>query len=142
MADIHHCVPIAAKPEAIYPLISTGKGLTQWWAADVTEPQSSVELGFFNRSTVYRVRLMIDKSPTEADWLVESGAEWIDTHLHFRLQENKSGTVLNFSHDGWRSQSEYFVMCNTTWGELMYRLKATAEGKSRGPLFLAADLAY
>ena len=32
---------------------------------------------------------------------------------------------------GWLSETEYFMTCNTTWGELMYRLKAAAEGKSR-----------
>jgi hypothetical protein len=32
--------------------------------------------------------------------------------------------------------------CNTTWGELMYRLKAAAEGKSHSPLFLASELGY
>jgi hypothetical protein len=37
---------------------------------------------------------------------------------------------------------DYFTSCNTTSGELIFRLKAAAEGKPRGPLFLAADLAY
>jgi len=32
--------------------------------------------------------------------------------------------------------------CNTTWGELMYRLKTASEGKSREPLFLAGELSY
>ena len=41
-----------------------------------------------------------------------------------------------FSHEGW-AETEYFTNCNTAWGELMYRLKAVAEGKSIGPLFLA-----
>jgi hypothetical protein len=49
---------------------------------------------------------------------------------------------LRFTHGGWRSETDYFLNCNTTWGELMYRLKAAAEGKPRGPLFLASDLAY
>jgi hypothetical protein len=49
---------------------------------------------------------------------------------------------LHFTHGGWRSESAYFISCNTTWGELMYRLKAVAEGKSPGPLFRAADIAY
>jgi len=36
----------------------------------------------------------------------------------------------------------YFISCNTTWGELMYRLKAAAEGKTVAPLFSATGLAY
>ena len=38
MADIRHSIQIAAKPEAIYPLVSTAKGFSEWWAEDVTEP--------------------------------------------------------------------------------------------------------
>jgi hypothetical protein len=37
---------------------------------------------------------------------------------------------------------EAIYSCNTTWGELMFRLKSVAEGKPRGPLFLASELAY
>ncbi len=37
---------------------------------------------------------------------------------------------------------DYFVSCNTTWGELMFRLNAAAEGKTPGPLFSAIGLAY
>jgi hypothetical protein len=87
MADIQHSIPIAAKPETIYPLIATAKGFGQWWAADITESGGAVDCG-------------------------------------------------------WRSETDYFLNCNTTWGELMYRLKSAAEGKPRGPLFLASDLAY
>ncbi len=40
-------------PEAIYPLSATAKGFGEWWAANVTEPQGAVELGFFNRTAIY-----------------------------------------------------------------------------------------
>jgi hypothetical protein len=42
----------------------------------------------------------------------------------------------------WRAETDYFVACTTTWGELMFRLKATAEGKTPGPLFSATGMAY
>ena len=34
---------------------------------------------------------------------------------------------------GWRSTEGYFAVCNSTWGELMYRLKDYVEGKRPGP---------
>jgi hypothetical protein len=141
MADIQHSVQVAAKPETIYPLIATGRGFGQWWATDITEPAGAVELGFFNRATVYRLRLTVAKPPTDAEWLCETGNEWEGTHIIFRLEPSSSGTLLRFTHSGWASATDYFVSCNTAWGELMYRLKASAEGKSRGPLFLTASLA-
>ncbi|MBZ5620975.1 MAG: SRPBCC domain-containing protein [Acidobacteriia bacterium] len=142
MADIQHSLQIASKPETIYPLIATAKGLGQWWATDITEPAGAVELGFFNRTTVYRLRLKVDKPPSQAEWMCETGEEWSGTHIIFRLEARGSGSLLRFTHAGWQSETDYFVSCNTAWGELMFRLKSAAEGKPRGPLFLAGDLAY
>jgi hypothetical protein len=142
MPDIEHAIQIAATPDAIYPLFATATGFQQWWAADVTEPEGAVELAFFNHTTVYRLRLEVDKSPTVAQWLCESGKEWSGTRIIFRLEPRGATTFLRFTHGGWQAATDYFTSCNTTWGELMFRLKSAAEGKSRGPLFLANDLAH
>ena len=142
MPDIHHSIQIVAKPETVYPLLATASGFGQWWAADVTESGGAVELGFFNRASIYRLRLVVGQPPVLADWGCETGDEWNGTHIVFRLESRASGALLRFSHAGWRSETEYFTSCNTTWGELMFRLKSAAEGKPRGPLFLAGDLAY
>jgi hypothetical protein len=99
-------------------------------------------LGFFNRTTVYRLRLIENRPAAHAEWVCETGDEWNGTHISFAFEDSKTATLLCFTHGGWRSDTEYFVACNTTWGELMYRLKAACEGKSRGPLFLTGNLSY
>jgi len=142
MPDIQHAIQIAAKPEAVYPLVSTAAGFSQWWAVDTTESDGAVDLGFFNRTTVYRLRLAASTPPSSADWICESGKEWSGTHIVFRLEAGGPGTVLRFAHTGWQSATDYFVSCNTTWGGLMFRLKAAAEGNSSGPLFLAGSMSY
>jgi uncharacterized protein YndB with AHSA1/START domain len=142
MADIKHSIPISAVPEQVYALVATAKGFSQWWAEDVVESGGAVELGFFKRSTVYRLNLEVDQSPVHADWVCDSGDEWKGTHLIFRLEAANSGTLLRFTHAGWKKDTDYFVACTTTWGELMYRLKAVAEGKKPGPLFRMAEMAY
>jgi len=142
MPDIRHMVQIAVSPAVVYPLVATGKGFGQWWAADITESGGAVELGFFNRATIYRLRLTNQTPPTDAEWVCDTGDEWNGTHILFKLEEIKIGTKLLFTHAGWRAETDYFTSCNTTWGELMYRLKAAAEGKSPGPLFLSDQLAY
>jgi uncharacterized protein YndB with AHSA1/START domain len=142
MPDIKHSIQISAAPEAVYQLVATAEGLGQWWATDVAEADGAVALGFFNRTTVYRLRPMVDHSPSEAEWLCETGDEWNGTRLVFRLEGTGSGTTLRFAHAGWRSETDYFTNCNTTWGELMYRLKAVAQGNPLGPLFRISDMAY
>jgi uncharacterized protein YndB with AHSA1/START domain len=142
MADIRHAIQISAPAEAVRRSVSTAAGLTEWWASDVTESDGVVELGFFNRQTIYSLKLQ-QNTANRVEWSCESGKEWAGTRLIFTL-ENKDGanTFVRFTHAGWASDTDYFVSCTTTWGELMFRLKAAAEGKSRGPLFLPSSLAY
>ena len=142
MADIKHSIPISEVPERIYPLVATANGFSHWWAERIVESAGAVELGFFKRSTMYRVKLEVDKAPVHAEWVCDSGDEWKATHLIFRLEPANSGTLLRFTHAGWKKETDYFVACTTTWGELMYRLKAVAEGKKPGPLFRVAEMAY
>lgn len=141
-AAIHHSVQIAAKPDTIYPLLATADGFRKWWAADVTEEGGAVSLGFFNRASVYRLRLAGEKPSSEVEWHCETGEEWMGTRILFRLEAGESGTLLRFAHADWRSASDYFISCNTAWGELMYRLKCVAQGKAPGPLFSTAGMAY
>src|SRR5882724_5495512 len=101
MADIQHSIPIAAKPEAIYPLIATAQGLAQWWAEDVTEPAGAVELGFFKRTTVYRLRLNADEPGVRTEWTCETGAEWTGTRIAFRLEPRGATTQVYFTHGDW-----------------------------------------
>jgi len=145
MATIRHSILIDASPERIFSLVSSGHGFKQWWAADVTEdvPRDLVTLGFFNRATVYILHPARILEPTVAEWECQSGEEWNGTNLLFDLQPQKeTRTLLRFSHLDWRAETEYFVACTTTWGELMFRLKAAAEGKAPGPLFSANGMAY
>lgn len=142
MADIRHSIQIMTPAEKIYPLVATGDGFTEWWAADERESEGMVELGFFKRATVYRLKLEVDRPPSRAEWVCSSGEEWNGTRLIFALENKGSSTQVRFTHAGWRAETEYFVSCTTTWGELMFRLKGAAEGNKPGPLFLADSLAY
>jgi uncharacterized protein YndB with AHSA1/START domain len=144
MPDIKHSIQIAAEPRVVYPLVATAEGFSRWWAADITEEKATgnVELGFFNRATVYGLRPVQISAPREAHWLCQTGKEWSGTRLLFNLAEQKGQTVVRFTHAGWAAETDYFVSCNTTWGELMFRLKAAAEGKNPGPLFSKTGLAY
>jgi uncharacterized protein YndB with AHSA1/START domain len=144
MPDIKHSIQIAAAPQIVHPLVASAEGFSRWWAADVTEEKKTgnVVLGFFNRSTVYGLHPVQIAGPRQAHWLCQSGKEWSGTRLLFDLSEQNGQTLVRFTHADWQSETDYFVACNTTWGELMFRLKAVAEGKTPGPLFSATGMAY
>jgi hypothetical protein len=144
MSDIKHSIQIDAAAQLVHPLVASAKGFSQWWASDVTEDKTSgnVELGFFNRATVYGLHPIQIAAPHQAHWLCQSGKEWSGTRLLFDLAEQNGKTLLRFTHADWQAETDYFVACTTTWGELMFRIKAVAEGKTRGPLFTGTGLAY
>lgn len=142
MADIRHAILIDAAPDAIHDLVASGAGFSRWWATDIASgPSGTTDLGFFNRSTVYSLKPLCNE-PLDVRWRCESGQEWVGTELRFRLTPKGKQTQLHFWHAGWQSETDYFISCNTTWGELMFRLKAAAEGHEKGPLFAANGMAY
>jgi hypothetical protein len=142
MPDIRHAIQIAASAELIFPIIATARGWKQWWAEDTVESGDVIELGFFKRTTLYRLKPLTQKPLQRSEWLCESGKEWSGTRLLFELKTAGTATNLHFMHADWEAETEYFTNCNTTWGELMFRIKSASEGDPRGPLFLAGSLAY
>jgi uncharacterized protein YndB with AHSA1/START domain len=143
--DLLHQLEIATGPEAIYALVSSADGMAKWWAADARDepdPVAAVALSFFGGQTTYRLRPQTFVAPTQATWRCETGKEWAGTYLTFLLRARDTGTLLQFSHSGWEEATSYFISCNTVWGELLFRLKAEAEGHPRGPLFGRDGLNY
>jgi hypothetical protein len=144
MPDIKHSIQIGAAAHLVHPLIACADDFSHWWASDVTEDKTAgnVELGFFNRAAVYGLHPIQIAAPWQAHWLCHSGKEWSGTRLLFDLAEQKGQTLLRFTHADWQAETDYFIACTTTWGELMFRIRARAEGKSPGPLFVPNGLAY
>lgn len=140
MAEILHEIEIEARPDAVFRALTTEAGLMEWWTLDVemTAVEGSVAVfGFYDRSTVFRMRIDELVQDRLVRWTcVGDVEEWTGTSLLFELAEDESGgTVVTFSHTGWKSATRFYRQCNTTWGALMYRLRDYCEGKNTGALF-------
>jgi uncharacterized protein YndB with AHSA1/START domain len=142
MPDIEHLIRIDAPVARILPLVTTAEGFRQWWAEDTVEDaHGGVRLGFFDRATIYALK-PDGHVPPIVTWRCDTGKEWTGTRVRFELSASGGATVVRFTHADWQDATEYFRSCNTTWGALAFRLKAVAEGRSPGPLFLRSALAY
>ncbi|HSC58693.1 MAG TPA: hypothetical protein VLC11_03970 [Gemmatimonadales bacterium] len=145
MPDIRHQIQIAATPKAIYPLISSAEGFARWWAADAKHTGGAsgvIEVALFGRRSVYRLRPQTFLAPNQTSWQCESGEEWAGTLINFVVGPHAAGSVLRFTHGGWAAETDFFITSNTTWGALLYRLRAVAEGRETGPLFTVDGQAY
>jgi len=134
-----HRIEIAAPPERVWDALTTRDGIAGWWTTDCDVPKgagSVAVFGFYERATVFRMRIDESVRPKRLAWAcVGDFYEWIGTRVEWDLVPTDGGTDVRLAHLGWRSAGGWFASCNTTWGELLYRLAAYAEGKSPGPLF-------
>jgi len=140
MAEMLHQIQIKASPEKVYEALTAQNGLRSWWTSDtVAKPEvgSVAEFGFNNRATVFRMRVAELTPNQHVIWeCLGDIDEWIGTRLIWELKAaDNNFTNLRFTHANWRSTEGWFAMCNSTWGELIHRLKNFAEGKTPGPHF-------
>jgi len=139
MPDILHRISISAPPERVRDAVVTTAGLRSWWTddADARDTVGQVNhFGFAGGAVEFPFRID-EMGGARVAWTCLDGpkvpAEWVGTRLTFDLEPQGSGTLLRFAHRGWRSVEGDLPQCNTVWGELMHRLKASAEGRPRGP---------
>jgi uncharacterized protein YndB with AHSA1/START domain len=137
MAELRHQILIKAAPAKVYAAIATPAGLAGWWTADSkTEDKvgGKAEFGFDKRATVFHMKIDKLEETKRVVWSCHGDPpEWDGTTLTWELSPQREGTTLHFTHGNWKSATDYYAMCNSTWGELVYRLKDYVEGKNPGP---------
>lgn len=139
MAEMLHEIEIAAPVRGVFEALTTQKGLRSWWTSDVEARPSKGSVavfGFGDHSTVFRMRLDELQSGKRVVWTCLGDVpEWKGTRLSWTLAKNGKRTRLRLAHGRWRSTRGWFATCNSTWGELLHRLKAYLEGRRPGPHF-------
>src|SRR5262252_1440764 len=127
MAEMKHQIRIVAPPRQVFASLTTQQGLKAWWTSDAIADERAggkAEFGFDKRTTVFRMRILTLEPDRCLVWSCDGDhPEWKGTTLTWDLTADRDGTILRFAHSNWQSASEYYAMCNSTWGELMYRLK-------------------
>jgi uncharacterized protein YndB with AHSA1/START domain len=141
--DSLHEIAVGAPAAKVFQAWTTVEGLRAWWTADVTVPRASGDLyvlRFDKGSVAFHFRVEEEVPDERLLWRGVEGsgmpAEWVGTKLDVRLSRASDGrTRMQFAHRDWRSAEGFYCVCNTTWGELVYRLRDWCEGRPRGPLF-------
>ena len=137
MAELKHQIPINAKPTKVYAALTTPAALHSWWTADATVEEKvggKAEFGFDGRAIVFRMKIEELNPGKSVVWSCHGDQpEWNGTTLTWDLVPHDGGATVRFTHSGWKAATEMYAICNTTWGELMYRLKNYVEGRNPGP---------
>jgi predicted ester cyclase/uncharacterized protein YndB with AHSA1/START domain len=134
---IRHQITLDAAPEAAYAALATQAGLRRWWTADTSTDErvgGRAEFGFDHRSMVFHMDIDALEPGKRVVWTCHGDhPEWAGTVLTWNLSPEGNHTILRFVQSNWKAYSDFCAMCNSTWGELMYRLKDYVEGKNPGP---------
>ncbi|HEV3498998.1 MAG TPA: SRPBCC domain-containing protein [Bradyrhizobium sp.] len=137
MAEIRHLISIEAPPQQVYAALATQAGLRSWWTADTTADDKAggkAEFGFDKRGMTFRMTIEKLDPGRQVVWKCHGdNPEWVGTTLTWSIKPEGGGSLLRFTQSGWKDMTDMVATCNSTWGELMYRLKGSVEGKNPGP---------
>jgi uncharacterized protein YndB with AHSA1/START domain len=137
MAEIKHQIQIKTATEKAYAAIATQTGLRSWWTADTNADEKvggKAEFGFDKRGMVFRMRIEKLDPGKRVVWSCHGDhPEWNGTILTWELSPEGDSTTLRFVQSNWKAVTDLCAICNSTWGELMYRLKNYLEGRNPGP---------
>lgn len=135
MAEILHEVLIKASPSRVYRALTEQREFTHWLTTSaITEPVVNTisEFTFDHGQTILRAKIVKLLPSRTIIWHCVSGfPEWIDTQITFELKQLDKGTLLLFSHRGWRSTAGTFAHFNFNWARYLMSLKTYLE-KGKG----------
>jgi len=142
MADSLHEIMVQADQKIVFDAWTTAEGLSSWWTSDsrVAGTERGANVFVFDGGKVeFHFRVDEQVPNTLVRWTgvpaEKMPEEWVGTLIEVDIDSDNGMARLRFGHKNWQSIDGAYCLCNTTWGELMYRLRDYCEGRSRGPLF-------
>lgn len=136
MPKIQHDFAVKAEPGAVYDVITTPEELNQWWtrtASGRAEAGQEYEL-WFGPDADWRARVT-EAVPGRSFALEMTGADadWLGTRVSFVLEPAGAGTMVRFSHSGWRSENEHFRISSYCWAMYLRLMRRYAEAGEQVP---------
>jgi uncharacterized protein YndB with AHSA1/START domain len=135
MNEINHQVGIKAAPDAVYELLTTDRGLSQWWTHDASgagEPGSVIRFRFNGSGPDFSVVELVPNQLVRWKHAGSMPQAWMGTDIQFKLRSEEGQTFVRFSHYNWKEPTDFMAHCSTKWAVFLLSLKDRAEtGKGR-----------
>lgn len=135
MADILHQLFIRTQAPQVYHALTDTKGLANWWTRHVNaQPMvnSIAQFTFDHGKTILRMKIVKLIPNRQVVWHCMSGyPEWEDTQISFDIEATKEGTLVHFSHRGWKRTSGTYPKHNFEWAKYLVSLRNYLE-KNKG----------
>jgi len=130
MPSIKHYLVIKAVAEKVYTALSETEGLCGWWTVEAKADERVGGTAEFIFGERYYNKMKITNllNSKKVEWkCLEGDKEWIGTTFLFDLEEKDESTILRFSHNNWKEETDFFASCNYNWGYYLKSLKQYCE---------------
>ena len=130
MAEIVHRVGVRGSAAQVYELLTTDAGLSKWWTTDTRgagETGSIIEFRFGGVGPDFEVIELIPERLVRWRHSGEMPPAWMGSEILFELSEDKTQTIINFSHCNWQKSDEFLAHCSTKWGGFLMSIKSCIE---------------
>ena len=137
MPAIKHYLIVRSLPEKIYKTLTTKEGATNWWTVQAEIGGKVGDINTFDFGERYHnIMKIVDLQPNKrVEWeCIEGDKEWIGTRLTFEIEKQDDNSILRFTHNNWREETDFFASCNYHWGYYMRSIKLYCE-KGEGTPF-------
>ena len=134
MPSILHDFQVNADVAAVFGAITTPEGLDQWWtrrSRGKAEVGAEYEL-WFGPDADWRARVTeVVASQRFALEMTGADGDWKGTRVGFVLEPYDTGTMVRFSHSGWRTENEHFRISSFCWAMYLRIMRRYAEAGER-----------
>src|SRR5262245_11879009 len=134
---------VDAKPSGVLAALTTTDGFRRWWTddAEVGRDIGAPAIFRFGTSEVTFLIDRIDRQGIEMTCVAHKNyAEWLDTHLTFRVIPDGDGAYVDVLHDGYRDKNGCYAQCVEGWTHSLKSLRAYCE-TGRGTPHVSATAA-
>ena len=127
--DIVHSVIIKTTPDKLYEVITTQKGLAEWWTPQVeAQPTVGTVNEFRFERTILKFRVDTLEPAHRVTWSsIQFPPDWEGTQVLFDITPNDDTVTLGFSHTGFASTSGSFGITSYSWAQYLRSIKLLLE---------------
>jgi len=136
MAYLKHYLLIKSSPEKVYKALTSTEGLRGWWTLEAITDGRGDGTAEFKFDVQYHIKMKIINLVQDkiVVWeCIKGDREWIGTTFLFDLEEKEGDTILKFTHDNWKEETDFFASCNYHWGYYLRSVKLYCETGSGTP---------
>ena len=130
MHDINHDLRIKTDGDSFFQAITAPSGLNNWWTLEASgqpELHSTYDL-FFGDGFDWCGQVIVCEENQAFAWkMTKADADWEDTIVGFRWDEDQGFVNVSFYHHHWRSCNAHFRQSSFCWAMYLHGLQQYLE---------------